>query len=186
MSASRHRRLVRGIVVILWLTVACAFGGQPQEPPQGPPPPIAASSASAPPITLGPGRTDVPLAAATVAGPAISIAERVRTLRPDQRLYLTFRQAKAQVDPGVSYNVYLNLPKDATPQGSNDAHYAGTFSFFNAVGRPTNITLGVTAVMSRLLNDAGHADHLDVTIVPAGEPNASAAPEIASIFVTAP
>jgi hypothetical protein len=140
-------------------------------------------AASAAPVTLEASRTDVPLVPAS-EGTTASLMARLRNLDAGRRVYLTLAQVKASADPGVTYNVYLNLPPTSRPQGVSDPHYAGTVSMFNAMGRPTDVALNITPAVSRLLARGDAPAAIQVTIVPAGAPQAAATPQIGKILLT--
>jgi hypothetical protein len=175
------RPLAQTLGLTLALTTACMTRTLAQDPHA-----LAVSPSDG--VTLRAGRTDVPLTvvqATREIGARRSLAERVGALPPGQTMLLTLQQLAAAAAPGVTYNVYLNLPATRAPQGAADPHYLGTVSFFDAPsGRARDVVLDITAPLARL-TAAGllTADPI-VTIVAAGEPGPDAAPRLARILIT--
>lgn len=130
-------------------------------------------AASPSPAVLSSSRTDIRL---TNAASLATAAGRDVVLR--------MQGLKADETPGVAYNVYLNLPAGRAPEGTGDAHYLGTFSFFGAEGRERTVEIDITDALKRLAN-ASVLNDATLTIVPAGAPSPSAKPQIAQIQITA-
>ncbi|MDB5600010.1 MAG: hypothetical protein JWN71_2054 [Xanthobacteraceae bacterium] len=108
-----------------------------------------------------------------------------RPLPPQRQVYLRLSRLQAKGQPGVSYNVYLNLPAGEAPRGVNDPHYVGTFNYFNATtGRPQDIAFNVTDWMQRYARETNDPT-LTVTLAPAGIPQTDSAPEIGQIQLVA-
>jgi hypothetical protein len=168
----------RGVVLAILMT-ACSRGATAQDPGT-----LAASTTSGV-ITLGAGPIEVTLVVPpdSRGSSASSVAERLRSVEAGRQIYLTFARAQAQAAPGITYNVYLGLPANGLPQGTSDSHYAGTLNFYNATGRPLDMSLNITSQVARLLagNDIG--DTVRVTIVPAGQA-ATTSPQIDGIRIT--
>jgi hypothetical protein len=140
-------------------------------------------------ITLGTGATQVPLVAAPDSATPTehtSLTARLKTVGPEQRLYLKLRSLRTPQAPGVTYNVYVNLPPNQLPRGTSDPHYLGTFSFFEAEGaRDPSAVINVTEPLKRLAAVGQVGDDAVLTIVPAGTPSKSATPQIGEIIITA-
>jgi hypothetical protein len=153
------------------------------------PHPLASSTATAP-VMLGAGPTRVPLAAVRdprEITPEQPLAARLRAAAAGQQVYLNLQAMATENAPGVSYNVYLNLPQGQAPQGVEDSHYLGTMNFFNAQsGRPGQVALNITEALQRLLRrgDVG-TDEMTLTIVPAGAPDPAAKPQIGKFLIVA-
>jgi hypothetical protein len=116
-----------------------------------------------------------------------SVSPRTSAARPlsPQQVYLRLSSLQAKGQPGVSYNVYLNLPAGEAPRGVNDPHYVGTFNYFNATtGRPQDIAFNVTDWMQRHARETNEST-LTVTLAPAGIPQTDSAPEIGQIQLMA-
>ena|SRR5690242_5889602 len=129
-------------------------------------------------VTLSPGRADVRLGEG-------ALGTRLKTVGPNRRLFLQLQSLKAEQSPGVTYNVYLNLPDGRAPQGVADPHYLGTFSFFDTEGRSRSLEIDVTGKLRRLAADGKIGADATITIVPAGQPSADARPRIGAIAITA-
>lgn len=108
-----------------------------------------------------------------------------------QRLRLRVVGLRADVQPGVLYHVYLNLPQTAPTRGA-EARFVGAITFFDAVpidhapehkdhdmgaDAGPSFEFDVTDLVKRL----GAPESLSVTIVPAGTPARDAAPSIATV-----
>jgi hypothetical protein len=139
-------------------------------------------------ITLGTSGTQVPLVAAPDGAPSAehpSLTTRLKSVGPEQRLYLKLLSVSTAQAPGVTYDVYLNLPP-TPPRGTSDPHYLGTFSFFDAEGaRDRSVVLNVTEPLKRLVAAGQVGDDAVLTIVPAGTPSKRATPQIGKIVITA-
>lgn len=148
--------------------------------------PLAVSQAPGP-ITLAHGPTRIPLAPADAkSGEQSSFVARLRSLQQERRFYLELAAPRADTAPGVSYNVYLNLPPQQPPRGTDDPHYLGTFSFFDVAGaRQRGISVNVTERLKRLAAAGALGSDVTLTIVPAGDPAPGAAPQVAKIALTA-
>jgi hypothetical protein len=131
------------------------------------------------PITLTSPRADVRLDG---EGP---LAARLKTVAPTQRLFLRLEGLKSEQTPGVSYNVFLNLPDGRPPQGTRDPHYLGTFSFFDTEGRERAVEIDVTERLKRLAADGKLGAHARLTLAAAGEPSAGARPRIGRVLIVA-
>jgi tyrosinase len=140
------------------------------------------------PVELGPRAVRVSLK--PVAGAKEMLT--ARALASAHALRLNVRNLRANVLPGVLYDLYLNLPATARPEASQ-ANFIGAITFFDAV--PMNhdrrdrqagamdmeegpsFTFDVTRLVKRLKV----ADRFDITIVPHGKPAAEAKPVIGDI-----
>ena len=135
------------------------------------------------PITLGAGRTEIRLAAPQDAAGAAPLAARIKTTA-DRPLYLKFERLTFNVDPGVGYNAYLDLPRGRPPQGTGDPHYVGAITFFDAEsGRPA--VINITDRVKRLALDGKLKPDSTLTLVAAGEPSKGAVPQIGRIVLSA-
>ena len=159
-------RGTRSVVLAILLATACSHGASAQDPG------VLAASISSGVIPLGAGPTEVMLVAPpdSRASTAGSVVERLRRVEAGRQIYLTFARAQAQTAPGIPYNVYLGLPANATPLGTSDSHYAGTLNFYNATGRPLDMSLNITSQVARLLAGNEIGDSVRVTITPGGKP----------------
>ncbi|MGH6835285.1 MAG: tyrosinase family protein [Methylocella sp.] len=154
------------------------------------PPSTLATSTS--PIALGAQPVQValaPQAAASEAKPG-NLGLQAQNLAPGRQIYLVVHGLAADVDPNVTYNVYLDLPEGATPTGASDTHYIGTVNFFGAVGSSGegaeahfhNLTFNITDTLhglreANLLAGSENA----ITLVPAGVPEEGAKAKIGAI-----
>lgn len=104
------------------------------------------------PVTLGAKPVRLTLKSA-------ALSSKVDALRSGNRLFLVIRGLHADRQPGVTFDVYLDLPAAATP-AQRESHYAGNIHFFNAVignrGNPraAAFTLDITE-LARTLRSRG-------------------------------
>jgi len=147
--------------------------------------PIAAASG---PVDLGGGSATAELLPAS-SEPGKKIGARLGSLASNERIFLVLRDLATQEQPGVVYQVYLDLPAGSTP-GKDDPHYVGVINFYGAAraqGPEASSSSGfrsfdVTDVLRNLQRQNQLPDHSTVTIVPAGSvPNAAARPVVGRV-----
>ena len=103
------------------------------------------------------------------------------------------KKLRADVQPGVVYNVYFDLPPGTTPKpGKRDPHYVGTLNFFDtseheggaeAMGEVKFRSFDATRVARNLHLTKRLSDKPSLTIAPAKEPEAGARPVVGDISV---
>lgn len=168
-----------GLALLLGCLLACA--GMAQEPVA-----LATSQNSSGAIALGAGPTEV--AIAPVHDPnrrePTALASRLRALAPNTRVYLVLQGARSDEAPGVTYNIYLNLPANSAGQGVADPHFVGSFSFFDAEA-PRDLSINVTDQLKRMTAAGLLRSDARLTIVPVGALSRHAKPEIAKIRMMA-
>jgi tyrosinase len=134
-----------------------------------------------------------PLAGAPAAAAAQTFAKAVTAMVPERNLYLVLKGLKADVRPGVLYDVYLQLPKGTAPRQGTE-YRAGIVSFFDtghgdhsvegAGTEPKFVSFEITDLVSRLAGkkrlDSGQ---LELTLAPLGTPAANSRPVIGEISV---
>lgn len=124
------------------------------------------------------------------------LADRVRALPPERRLYLTLRNLRAEAQPGVVYMLYLELPsglntRQATP------YQAGVINFFEAVPHDSHgghnagaaggpmatrfYSFDVTTLVKNLRDKRLLSNEPTLTIAPVGSPASEAKPVIGEI-----
>ena len=124
---------------------------------------------------------------------AVSLKDRIRQLKAGKRLYVVAKKLRADVQPGVVYNVYFDLPAGTTPKpGKRDPHYVGTLNFFDtseheggaeAMGEVKFRSFDATRVARNLHLTKRLSDKPSLTIAPAKEPEAGARPVVGDISV---
>jgi tyrosinase len=123
---------------------------------------------------------------------AIGMRQRVSALAPEGRLYLVVRGLKADLPPGVLYNVYLDLP-DHAPRDARKRHAVGVFNFFDAAGKEPKdttktkddrfLSFDVTR-RARFLHSQGLLrDKPVLTIIPSGKPADDAKATVGEILL---
>lgn len=118
-----------------------------------------------------------------------TVPDVVKTLAPGRKLFLVVKDLRTNVQPGVTYSLYLDLPDGASPQTA-EAHFAGTVNFFNALvtGNPTKtskserfISFDVTQLVKTLSLKDKLKEKTTLTIVPDGQPVSASKPLIGEI-----
>lgn len=147
------------------------------------------------PITLGAAPVSANLQSAQ-PGAAFQFPRQVKSLLPEKKLYLLMRNLSAEMQPGVIYHAYLDLPAGTIPQ-KDDPHHIGMLNFFGAMHHrappspsmsqltPRFISMDVTPVARRLQSEGTLSQQPSVTIVPVGKPAQTAKPLIGEIALVA-
>jgi tyrosinase len=123
-----------------------------------------------------------------------SLKQRVKELKTGKHLYAVAKNLRADVQPGVVYHVYFDLPPGTQPKpGKRDPHYVGTLNFFDAsgehmagaesMGEIKFRSFDVTSVAKRLNATKKLSEKPGLTIAPANEPEAGAKPVIGELSV---
>lgn len=129
-----------------------------------------------------------------------SVAAKVGQLAPGRKIQLLISGLSANTQPGVLYVLYLDLPENPTQQQLDD-HRIGTFSFFGishskehvgasghapaSAKRERFISFEVTGKIRALgVNNALGAKPT-VTVIPGGDPVATAKPVIGKLELVA-
>lgn len=165
-----HRAVALALVLLAPLCMAAGARAQPSDAMSGEV--LATAAPGAVPLN-GPA-TRVTLA--PVPGTE-NLGGRLTALVRDRRLFLVLDDLRAEVQPGIVYEIYLGLPPGAV---ADDAHFVGTLNFF-AVAPPNKTpksrSYDVTRTVGMLLSRGLPDDGLAVTIIPAaGAPAPGAAP----------
>jgi tyrosinase len=147
--------------------------------------PIAAASG---PVELAGGSATAELMPASTEQ-GRKLGARLGSLASNERIFLVLRDLVTQEQPGVVYQVFLDLPAGSTP-GKDDPRYVGVTNFYGAAkaqgpeasSSSAFRSFDVTDVLRNLQRQNQLADRVTVTIVPAGAvPNAVAKPVIGKI-----
>lgn len=115
-----------------------------------------------------------------------SLVSRLGTLKGGRSIYLIVKELSAQIQPGVIYHLYLDLPSGAKP-ARNDAHYVGTLNFFNAPfdgSAPRSdffFSYDITPIARKLRERKLLAGQTTLTVSPASAPDAGSAPTIGRV-----
>ena len=139
----------------------------------------------------GAARVELGAAPTTVPMTAVAAQASLRALAPGAgrsaagRVVLSLRELQAQRDPGMTYEVFVDLPLGAPPEVA-DQHYVGLINFFGVAASSghgghggRDVELDVTDVISRLNSSGRLLDRTAITLVPVGTPAPSSAPAIA-------
>jgi tyrosinase len=104
-------------------------------------------------------------------------------------MYLVVKDLHTNLQPGVLYNIYLDLPEGASAN-EESPNYAGTIDFFDAhAGHGASaassnqkfFSFDITDVAKRLQSKNGLDAKPTVTITPVGEPTANSSPVVGQI-----
>jgi tyrosinase len=150
------------------------------------------------PVTLGaaPVRatmTAAPIAGAKAAAASPSFAQRMSKVEPNRSVFVVLKGLKADVQPGVLYDVYLQLPEGMAPEKGAE-YRIGTLSFFDtghgdhavqgAGAQPKFVSFDITGLMSKLAaRKALDTGKLNLTFAPLGQPAATAKPVVGEISI---
>jgi len=128
----------------------------------------------------------------TEATPGPVFQERVAKLKEDTRLYLVLRDIRANMQPGVLYHVFLDLPEGMDLREAQE-HRVGVINFFDATGhgeekapaegKGRNRSFDITQLARKIQTRRALSEKPAVTIAPSGEPVSEARPVIGKIFV---
>jgi tyrosinase len=150
-----------------------------------------AASSGIPLAETGTRVTLTPLAGAQAAAGETALTARVDALPIEKQLYLTIRNYRADQQPGVIYDIYLDLPPAGAPNGG-EGHYVGSLNFFGVVphdGHESHtasaavMTFDITDLSKRLKSEGQLTNTPTVTIVPAGTPAEDSKPVIGEITI---
>jgi hypothetical protein len=139
------------------------------------------------PFSLGGGAVRIPLR--PVSPSALEdglLISRLDKLKGGRSIYLVVRGLHAEEQPGVLYNIYLDLPAGAKPR-KDDPHYVGQLNFFNsayagsASGSDFFFSYDLTSVARNLRGRKLLGARTVITISPAGTPENGAAPSIGRV-----
>jgi tyrosinase len=144
------------------------------------PPVIAAKTQE--PVVLGAKAVNVPLAPQPAPNQPTAPADmqtRAQSLAPGRQIYLVARDITSNLDPSVTYNIYLDAPEGATPTGAEDPHYVGTVHFFGAgpenhTAHSHSLSFNVTDKLKEL-GGANKPGQNSITLVPVGDVDAQSA-----------
>jgi len=118
-----------------------------------------------------------------------TVSEVVKKLAPSRKLLLVVKDLRTNVQPGVIYSLYLDLPDGASPKVA-EAHFVGSVNFFNALvtENPTKsakserfMSFDVTQLMKTLSSKDKLKEKPTLTIVPEGQPVSASKPLIGEI-----
>jgi tyrosinase len=123
----------------------------------------------------------------------LPLSKHIKQLKPGRHLYVIAKNLRAEVQPGVVYHVYFDLPAGTTPKpGKRDPHYVGTLNFFDAhdheggseaAGTAKFRSFDVTRVAKNLQATKRLSANPGLIIAPANQPEADAKPVVGEITV---
>lgn len=103
------------------------------------------------------------------------------------RYYLVVRDLRIKAQPGVLYDLYLNLPENATG-AVRSAHKVGSLNFFSAMpgmemDEPTRfVSYDISSLVKKLGSEAV-SGAVNVTFASAGSPAAGSEPVVGSVSI---
>ena len=132
--------------------------------------------------------TRVELAQAT-AEQGSGLGSRLQSLGRDENIYLVVKDLATQEQPGVVFDIYLDLPPGSAP-AKDSANFVGTINFY-AAARPSGPegappsgfrSFNVTSLLQNLQKQNQLSDPTVVTVIPrSGRANPNAKPVIGKI-----
>jgi hypothetical protein len=117
------------------------------------------------------------------------LPEIARQLQPGRKLVLVVGDQRTNVQPGVTYRLYLDLPQDVAPEG-REPFLVGPLNFFNAttaddpLKAPKSerfVSFDVTAVTKTLSAQGKLKSKSTVTFIPDATPAEGSRPIIGEI-----
>lgn len=114
------------------------------------------------------------------------LVDELNALGTERSLYLVLKDLQTNAQPGVLYDVYLDLPEGAATDAVND-NYVGTINFFGAEHAHAGATsqkfysFDITDLARKLQSKGGVPEKPTVTIAPAGEAAGEAKPVIGQV-----
>jgi tyrosinase len=114
------------------------------------------------------------------------MTDEIQRLGEQKSLYLVLKNLETNVQPGVVYDLYLDLPENGQT-GETTPNYVGSINFFGShKGHGTNDAEGfysfnVTDVARKLQAGGGLTEEPTVTIAPAGKPASDAKPVVGQV-----
>jgi len=166
-TCAAGRAILSGVILLMTVPGCRAAGNQQME---------SRIVAAAKPVALAEGEVTVALRA---SGPR-TLAARVDALRAGQHLFLVAGDLRADEQPGVLYQVYLDLPRDGKRASDRAGRHVGYVNFYNAQigsvrGSAENeLTFDITDLAKNLRKRGQLPDATTVTFVPDGKPAARA------------
>jgi tyrosinase len=116
-------------------------------------------------------------------------AAHIAKLAPEkQRIYLVIKKLRADVQPGVVYEVFLDVPQGRSPREARE-HQVGVINFFHFAGHehqegaPGFFSFDITEVVKNLHERKLLQAEPVVSIVPRGQPAANAKPVVGEISI---
>jgi tyrosinase len=118
----------------------------------------------------------------------VPLGDRIKNLPAGKRLFLVVRGLQSNIEPGVMYDLYLEVPAAAPGKPSTEL-YVGSIHFFNAVpvhgmappDRP--FSFEITDLAKRLNAKGAMATAAELTIVPSGAPSSAAKPVVGEVSI---
>jgi tyrosinase len=103
------------------------------------------------------------------------------------RYYLVVRDLQVKSQPGVLYEIYLDLPQGASAE-TREAHKVGSLSFFTAMpgmrmDEPTRFVSYDISALVKKLGDAAVSGPINLTVSASGQPAEGSQPVIGSISI---
>jgi tyrosinase len=124
-----------------------------------------------------------------VSQPDHHLDKSLRNLAVGRKMYLVLDRLQANTQPGVIYDVYLNLPPGTAP-GARAAYLAGSINFFGSAGHAGHApdpdkfrSLDVTNLLRTQQAAGALADNPVLSVIPGGMPTASAEAIIGEVLL---
>jgi tyrosinase len=137
-------------------------------------------------VSLAQEVTRLPMAAAKVPQAQEAFTAHVAKLAPEKQIFLVIKNLKADAHPGVTYQVFLDVPAGRSLAQAS-AHRVGTINFFDAVmqhGQSSKFfSFDITDIVKGLQANRLLQDKPVITIVPAGKPAADAKPVVGEVSI---
>jgi tyrosinase len=146
------------------------------------PPSSGAVSLGSQPVTVALAPQAMP---GSITGAAANFSAQIAAALQTRQVYVVLNNIQARQEPGVVYDVYLDVPAGERPT-LDDPGYVGTLNFFSAHGEhaghsDASVAFLATDVLRTLRQQGRIASQPTVTLVPEGTLVPAAEPQIGSI-----
>jgi tyrosinase len=137
------------------------------------------------PIALGAGPVKAMMTAPPSPTATVPLGERIAKLAAGRVLLLVLNNIQTNVQPGVIYHLWLQLP--ASAGNAETDHYIGAINFFGrehaheGSNADKFYSFDITDLAKKLKAKGEIADKAELTIAPAGTPAADAKPVIGDV-----
>jgi tyrosinase len=140
------------------------------------------------PIALLPKPVTQVLTAPPSPNATLPLGERIKKLAPGKRLFVVVNGLQSTIQPGIAYDLYLDLP--AAAGGQRSAYFVGSIHFFDSVAHQGHMpdlnrpfSFDVTDLAKKLAAEGTLKATAELTFAPAGTPAAGAVPLVGEVSI---
>jgi tyrosinase len=140
------------------------------------------------PIALGAAPVRQRLTAPPSPTATVPLGDRIKNLAAGRHLFVVVSGLQSDLQPGIAYDLFLELPATAT--AGNAEYYVGSIHFFDAVAHQGHMpdlkrifSFDITDLAKRLKAKGALASTAEITIAPAGTPAKNAKPLVGEVSI---